>query len=452
MKTERDLITRAARAWAPTEPSFDDLVRRRGRKTRNRRLGAIVVGLAITISLVASGIAIVRSHEVPADQPTPPSSFRRGEEFIVFAPSTTGSGWDLAAQDPTTGDVRTIVETDGLVDCVVVEEPCTTFVKEADWSADGRWVAFRVTNRSLYGEPLGSCGPTVGLWVATADGEPRQLTTPCEEPPSAADAAIEEMWAWSPEGDRLAYVRIDGDTDELFVIDPSDGRRTSLVTRNIDPLYMGGWGRLAWSLAWAPDSSQIAYAEGGSVYAVSVEGGERSLLADGFNDIIDIAWSPDGAQILVRDQGMGLDLYRVQVMNADGSDLHVALEGVDACCRSEWSPNGGRIVYELPGDATTDSESEVWTVSSDGVDRIKVFDSDGCEMRDDPRSVWAPDGTQVAFIGCGGEEMVANADGTGTPRRIERLVWRSWYSGGLIGWDALDAYGDKILAPRAAGV
>ncbi|HEU4355096.1 MAG TPA: hypothetical protein VFT27_05855, partial [Actinomycetota bacterium] len=241
MKTERDLITRAARAWAPTEPSLDDLVRRRRRKERNRRLGAILVAAAITLSLAASGIAIIRSEGVPADQPTTPDTFRRDGEFIVFARST-GAGWDLAAQDPESGDARTIVETDGIVDCVVADEPCTTFIKEAEWSASGRWVAFRVTHRSLYGEPLGSCSPTVGLWVATPDGDPRQLTTPCEEPPSAADVAIEEMWAWSPHGDRLAYVRIDGETDELFLIDPADGTRTSLGTGDVAPDYVGGWG------------------------------------------------------------------------------------------------------------------------------------------------------------------------------------------------------------------
>lgn len=448
MKAERDLITRAARAWAPTEPSLDDLDRRRRRKERNRRLGAILVAAVIMISLAASGIAIIRSEAVPADQPTTPNTFRRDGEFIVFAPST-GAGWDVAAQDPESGDVRTIVETDGIVDCVVADEPCTTFIKEAEWSADGRWVAFRVSHRSLAGSPLGPCGPTVGLWVATADGEPRQLTTPCDAPPSVSDVAIEEMWAWSPVGDELAYVRIDGETDELFLIDPSDGSRTSLGTGTVAPDYTGGWGRLASSLAWSPDGSQIAYADGGSLYAVDVASGDRSLLGDSFDfRITSIAFSPDGTQLLVShhvlDEGQCC-LTRMQVMNADGSDLHVVLQDAED---ATWSPNGDRIVYQNMSNGSN-VPMQVWTISPDGSDPVKVFDGDGCEMGDDPHPVWAPDGTRVALGGCGpGTWVIANADGTGTPQPIDELVWRSWYSGGLTGSD-LARMGSGIQFPRA---
>ena len=149
---------------------------------------------------------------------------------------------------------------------------------------------------------------------------------------SCADS-IEELWEWSPVGARLAYARVDGETDELFVVDPSDGHRTSLGTADGDLT----------ALDWSPDGTRIAYADGGSVYTVEVDGGERSLLADSFVDIIDIAWSPGGTQDLVHDQTR----YRMQVMNADGSDLHLLLEGEDACCETEWSPDGDRTSYQL---------------------------------------------------------------------------------------------------------
>ena len=54
---------------------------------------------------------------------------------------------------------------------------------------------------------------------------------------------IEEMWEWSPVDDQLAYTRIDGEADELFVIDASDGTRTSLATGNIAPPYPRRWRR-----------------------------------------------------------------------------------------------------------------------------------------------------------------------------------------------------------------
>jgi hypothetical protein len=91
--------------------------------------------------------------------------------------------------------------------------------KSAEWSSDGRWAAFDISF-------VGPCGPTAGVWVTNGLRDPRQLTTPCDATPGAD--AIDEVWAWSRVGARLAYARIDGETDELFVIDPSDGRRTSV--------------------------------------------------------------------------------------------------------------------------------------------------------------------------------------------------------------------------------
>ena len=125
-------------------------------------------------------------------------------------------------------------------------------------------------------------------------------------------------------------------------------------------------------------------------------------------------------------------------MNADGSDRHVLLEGEDACCETEWSPRGDRILYMLsvvrPGEPEWGLfDSQVWTVSPDGSNRIKVFETEGCDNQD-ALPVWSPNGTQVAYIDCG-VWMVANADGTGAAQPIDELVWRSWYGGGLSMWD-----------------
>jgi len=374
--------------------------------------------------------------EVPADDPTPttPTVLRGDGEFIVFTPRATGAGWDLAAQDPETGDVRTIVETAGIIDGVDEcsnHGPCTNFIRKAEWSADGRWVAFEVTNASLDGAALGPCLPTLGIWVQGPSGVPRQLTTPCDDPGSGSDGPVEALWEWSPAHTALAYVRIDGETDELFVIDPSDGTRTSLDTGTMDPTDT----TQASKLVWSPDGSRIAYADGSSVFAIDVDSGDRSLLADSFEDIIDIAWSPDGTEVMIHDQGR----YRIQVMNADGSDLHVVLEGEDACCETAWSSNGDRIVYMLSVSKSGGRfDSQVWTVAPDGSNPIKVFDSASCggtrPSNTDSLPVWAPNGRQVAYLGCDGW-VVENADGTGEVQPIDELVWRSWYGGGLSGGD-----------------
>lgn len=419
-----DVLERESRSVDLERGDFERLLGRRERKERNRRIRAGTVG--VTVALVM-GIVLARSmmmsDGVPADSPMP----ARGDgEFILFAPSKAGAGWDLAAQDPETEEVRTIVETDGLVDCAE-GAACTNFIKKAEWSADGRWVAFEISNASVNGPPrVGPCRPTIGIWVQGPDGVPRQLTAPCDAPPSRSADPVEELWVWSPAGARLAYARIDGETDELSVLDPSDGTSTSLVRGNIDSPYPVD----SESLAWSSDGSRIAYVDGSSVYSVDVEGVERSLLADSFEHIVHIAWSPDSSQILVHDKGR----YRVQVMNADGSDLHVVLEGKDACCETAWSPNGDRIVYMLSV-GNPEWYSQVWTVAPDGSNPIKVADLGSCDtLYEDALPVWANDGTRVAYLGCDGW-VVENADGTGDVRPIDELVWRSWKSSGLTGSD-----------------
>jgi Tol biopolymer transport system component len=443
MTDPRRTLERELERLSPRRISLDELERRRDRKQRDQRIRAGVVGLALVIAVGLLGIIAIRSTRTPADDPAPPPvpslpELRRRGEVIVFTPRGTGRDWDLAAQDPETGEVRTIVETRGITDCPDVER-CASFVRTAEWSPDGRWLAFEVSSSSLDGPPLGPCGPTAGIWVTNALGDLRQLTTPCDDPPPGSETPIEERWAWSPTGDRLAYARVDGGTDELFVIDPSDGSQTSLGTAD---------GHLS-ELEWAADGTRIAYADGGSVYAVEVEGRERSLLADSFSDAIDILWSPDGTRILVYDH----DRNQLQVMNADGSGLHLLHEGEDAGGPTAWSPTGDRILYMLsvvrPGEPEFGLfDSEVWTVSPDGSNAIQVFDSDGCDMGDmgfvgDSLPVWAPDGMQVAYNDCG-VWVVANADGTGEAQPLggapsgsggPPLVHRSWDGGGLSQWD-----------------
>lgn len=432
MPSVSELLERESRKVDLERGHFERLLRRRDRKRRNQRIGA--GALAITLALVCF-VALTRAFsgaERPADESPLPiptdTALRRDGEVIVFERLGTGPGWDLAAQDPETGEVRKIVETEGIIDCRD-RASCESFVKGAEWSSDGRWVAFDVSFGGERPLNIGHCGPTVGIWVSDALGVPRQLTTPCEGA-TPADDAIEELWAWSPGGAQLAYARVDGETDELFVIDPTDGSRTLLGTADGDLT----------DLEWSADETRIAYADGGSVFEVQVAGGDRSLLADSFADIVNIEWSPDGTRIMVLDR----ERYRLQVMNADGSDLHILVEGEDACCDPEWSADGRRIAYMLSVGGTPagfDYEIQIWTVSPDRSNAIKVFDSGYGVTGEDANPVWSPDGARVAWMSSS-VWQVGNADGTGEAQPISELLYKSW-SGGGGGFTVPDASGGQ---------
>jgi len=76
---ERDLVERAVRALVRQKPAFDDLIRRRDRKRRNKRMAAGVVGIAVFVAavwVVTSGLSFDRSETsvVPGGDVTGPAT------------------------------------------------------------------------------------------------------------------------------------------------------------------------------------------------------------------------------------------------------------------------------------------------------------------------------------------------------------------------------------------
>ena len=94
--------------------SLVDLDDRRPR----RPMGRTIVGLAAAVAVVvALAAAVIMSPTDPPATPSDTAELRAGGEVIVFESLGAGAGWDLAAQDPETGEVRKLVATDGMVDC-----------------------------------------------------------------------------------------------------------------------------------------------------------------------------------------------------------------------------------------------------------------------------------------------------------------------------------------------
>jgi Tol biopolymer transport system component len=391
---------------------------------------AVVVG-----ALALGGVVAIRSftessrlaHPGPTTAPTPLGA---GEVLTVM-------NRDLVAQDPDSGEVRTIVAAESLHGIVGTPRGITG----AAWSPDRKWVGFRAS----------------GLWIAdTSGGAPRQLITDVGWYP----------WAWSPTEDQLVVVA----GRDVTLFDAATGRATDLGTT------VGAEdndGNAAHALVWSPDGTRIAYDGGpgwGSVYSIDVESGEQTLLVRqpaGTGEIKDIDWSPDGAHLAIwyvdasyiASHKAELDplahkAKALYLANADGSDLRL----VDHIFASQWpvwnpglsvgtawSPDGTRLAYTtFSGPEPDHLELQVWTVSVDGSAPSLV--TSHCCVSDGGAPVWSPDGSQIAFENeYGGSQplpiphhdLVVNADGSGDPREIDWLITRSW--GG--GWYFCNCYG-----------
>ena len=440
MRSVSELLEREAATVDLQGDHFERMLRRRDRKRRNQRVAA--GALAIVLALV-SFVALARAFdggERPANEPSPNFTGM----VIRFTGSDPRGDGDLVAVDPGTGESITLVAADSplLVRGRIVW---------AATSADGRWVAYEASPFCDDRAAVADGEEQRGLWVTDGADEPRQLTAPCVEHPERSGS--EGQWAWSPTGSRLAALA----GDHLILIDPATGARVDL-----------GQARHVTSFAWSPDGSEIAYAmvptgspDGnaprGSIYTVSVDGGEHALVAESLGRVpggeegSGIRWSPDGTRLAVlADAGIpngwrsSTTLY---VLNADGSDRRPLAEGVNiehilGSPNLAWSPDGTRIAY-----ATFEGDRErlqIWNASSDGSDRIRVFVSGpeaGGHIGLSGGPVWSPDGTEVAFRYSPLREektwLIAGADGTGDAREIDELLPLSWRGG----WYFCECYG-----------
>lgn len=126
--------------------------------------------------------------------------------------------------------------------------------------------------------------------------------------------------AWSPDGERLAFVREhDDERPEIALVDVDDGTVETLVT----------FGDAVFFPAWSPDGTVIAFVgrvDGNDdIYLLELASGRITRLTDdGATDSMP-AWSPDGKHIVfIRDREGQYDLW---VMRADGSGQTSLLDG-----------------------------------------------------------------------------------------------------------------------------
>ena len=180
------------------------------------------------------------------------------------------------------------------------------------WSPDGRWLAVAVRQFVP--------GIAALKLVAMPTGE---------EVTYLADAVSGA--SWSPDGERLAFAKVDGDGVALYsiAVDGSDARRLTSITDW--HLQLDGYGNHvnflsdpthAWvdTVAWSPDGSKILYTCGLNICVVDVDGNVVGRSPPHSRTLgLRAAWSADSTRIAVNERfGSGGFDSRLYIMAPDG--------------------------------------------------------------------------------------------------------------------------------------
>ena len=241
------------------------------------------------------------------------------------------------------------------------------------WSPDGTRVAFIKNLHAIHGYEL---------HTMAADGSDVRAVAP------GLWAALEPP-AWSPDGSRLAFRAFndpyqaleDGtkaDSWALYVV----GTDGSNLTRVAGPVAANYYRTEYAPPAWSPDGRRIAFVAGprnaGTVQVVNLERGTVRVLCGGDGPLV---WSPDGAEVLFFSYSSSSPTpdRGVYAVTADGEPVirSFAVLNLNDNLGMAWSPDGARLVVSSrPFSVSPDvihpsrpyADVVLWTVAAKGGD------------------------------------------------------------------------------------
>ena len=282
--------------------------------------GALAIGVAIPADPPESGPA-VDTHSDHADIWVVDVATRELRRATLNAdalePSWSPEG-ELAFSTQTCDECSSEIHLDTSGSSEIPVETSIRHLFQPAWSPDGNRVAVVRLGHGIF---------TVDVANRTA----KRLTT----------GTSDEAPAWSPNGDWIVYGRLVGNTNyDLFAVHSDTGERRRLTRGSAAETRP----------AWSPDGSRVAFAEQQSngrwaIVTMGFDGNGRKRITGSQISAQEPAWSPDGKQIAFVLQG--LDRASVAVIDADGSGSVEQLTDTKElfAARPTWSPGGTSIAF-----------------------------------------------------------------------------------------------------------
>jgi TolB protein len=262
------------------------------------------------------------------------------------------------------------------------------------------------------------------IYVVNADGSERRWLT--RSPHRDGDLA------WSPDGRRIAFVRIRGHLNghfggraDIYVVN-ADGNELHRLAHGIAPALQAGAPSPGFAShpAWSPDGRRIAFVSNRDgnhdIFVVNADGGGLRNLTRSRRKRNRLEWwgpdgprwSPDGREIAFRSDRDGND--EIYVVNADGTELRRLTHNSKSDGGPLWSPDGRRILFWRSSQGYG-FRGDVWVMNADGSAQRNLTRSATHPFATDSWPAWSPDGRKILFVSDrdrNGEIYVMNADGS----------------------------------------
>jgi dipeptidyl aminopeptidase/acylaminoacyl peptidase len=276
-------------------------------------------------------------------------------------------------------------------------------------SPQGSWVVQPDGSRRLLGGYAEATWSPRGLFVAAVSGRVLSAVEPggTVHWSLSSTAPISDP-RWSPSGFRIAYR-----TGRALRVVGGDGTGDRLLDRRVAPV----------AVAWWPQGPHLlAYVDaGGELRIVNADSGETVGSAAAAGGTRQLAWAPDGSQLLeatrrsllLRELRIGKLAGTVEI----GSTRRLRLPAGAAIRSASFSPRGETIavLLELPARGTRPPRGELALVDPANESKRPLFTAPG-RLSD---LAWSPDGKRLLITWADADQwLFIPASGRGRVRAI----------------------------------